>query len=162
MHRYIGSGCVSINGDNQWFNEGFTDYTTWYLLAQSGTITTERFKAMVKDTYNKLATNPVRNTPNEDIMKHFWENHNYEKLPYQRGAMFAAYIDKRIAELSNGSKTYRDFMRNLKAAAEQKKEMLMVDDFISVASKYIPKAEIEASIKLYIMQGEMIPEKMIL
>jgi predicted metalloprotease with PDZ domain len=162
MHRYIGSGCVSINGDNQWFNEGFTDYTTWYLLAQSGTITTERFKAIVKDTYNKLATNPVRNTPNEDIMKHFWENHNYEKLPYQRGAMFAAYIDKRIAELSNGSKTYRDFMRNLKALAEQKKEMLTVDDFISVASKYIPKAEIEASIKLYIMQGEMIPEKMIL
>jgi len=75
--------------------------------------------------------------------------------------MFAAYIDKRIAELSNDSKTYRDFMRNLKAVAEQKKESLTVDDFISAASKYIPKTEIEASIKSYIIQGEMISEKMI-
>lgn len=161
MHRYIGTGCVSIQGDNEWFNEGFTDYTTWHLLSQSGIITNERFKEIVKDTYNKLAANPVRNTPNEEIMKHFWGDHNYEKLPYQRGAMFADYIDNRIAELSNGTKTYRDFMRNLKAVAEQKKAPLTVNDFITVASMYIPKAEIEASIKSYIMQGEMIPENMI-
>jgi len=162
MHRYIGSGCVSIEGENEWFNEGFTDYTTWYLLAQSGIITNLRFKEIVKDTYSKLSTNPVRNTPNVDIMKHFWENHDYEKLPYNRGAMFAAYIDKRISEQSNRAKTYRDFMRDLKVMAEQKKDLLTVDDFIVVASKYIPKAEIEASIHLYIMQGEMIPEKLIL
>jgi predicted metalloprotease with PDZ domain len=78
MHRYIGTGCVSIDGENEWFNEGFTDYTTWYLLAQSGIITNERFKEIVKDTYNKLSANPVKNTRNEDIMKHFWEDHNYE------------------------------------------------------------------------------------
>ena len=162
MHRYIGSGCVAIDGENEWFNEGFTDYTTWYLLAQSGIITHERFKEIVQDTYHKLSVNPAKNTPNADIMKHFWEDHNYEKLPYYRGSMFAAYIDKRIAELSNGSKTYRDFMRNLKAVAEQKKDKLTVDDFIVVASKYIPKEEIETSIRLYIMQGEMLPEKMII
>jgi len=161
MHRNIGSGGVSIDGENEWFNEGFTDYTTWYLLAQSGIITKERFREIVKETYTKLSANPVRTTPNEDIMKHFWENHDYEKLPYQRGAMFAAYLDKRIVTQSNGSKTYRDFMRSLKAMAEQKKAKLSVDDFIAVASKYIPKDEIETAIRQYIMKGEMIPEKMI-
>lgn len=162
MHRYIGTGCVAIDGDNEWFNEGFTDYTTWYLLAQSSIITNERFNEIVKDTYNKLSANPVKDTPNKDIMKHFWEDHNYEKLPYNRGAMFAAYIDKRITELNHDAKTYRDFMCNLKVVAEQNKHLLTVDDFILVASKYIPKKEIETSVQLYIMQGEMIPEKMIL
>lgn len=161
MHRYIGSGCVSMGDNNQWFDEGFTDYTTWYLLSQSGIMPPGKLKEIVRDTYEKLSGNPVKNTPNEEIMKHFWENHDYEKLPYNRGALFAAYIDKRITEQSNGSRTYRDFMRSLKAVAEQKKESLTVDDFISVASEYITKEEIETSIRQYIVQGAMIPNQKI-
>ena len=160
-HRYIGSGCVSLGENNQWFDEGFTDYTTWYLLSQCGIMPPERLQATVRDTYKSLSANPVRNTPNEDIMKHFWEDHNYEKLPYTRGSMFAAYIDKRITELNKGSKTYRDFMRELKSFAEQKKEQLTIDDFVKTASKYIPEEEIKNAVQLYIMKGEMIPEKMI-
>jgi predicted metalloprotease with PDZ domain len=143
--------------NNQWFDEGFTDYTTWYLLSQSGIMPPEKLQETVRDTYEKLSANPVKNTPNEEIMKHFWENHDYEKLPYNRGALFAAYINKRITEQSNGTKTYRDFMRSLKAVAEQKKESPTVDDFIAVASEYIPKEEIENSVRQYIIQGEMIP-----
>jgi len=161
MHRYIGSGCVSMGKNNQWFDEGFTDYTTWYLLSQSGIMPPEKLLETVRDTYEKLSANPVKNTPNEEIMKHFWENHDYEKLPYNRGALFAAYINKRITEQSNGSKTYRDFMRSLKAVAEQKKESLTVEDFIAVASEYMPKEEIETSIRLYIVLGEMIPKEKI-
>ncbi|MDD4604292.1 MAG: M1 family aminopeptidase [Bacteroidales bacterium] len=161
MHRYIGTGCVAIDDNNQWFNEGFTDYTTWYLLSQCGDITADRFNQLVKETFEQLSVNPVRNTPNDEIMKHFWENHNYEKLPYNRGALFAAYIDKRITELSNGTATFRDFMRSLKTLAEEKKKLLTVDDFISTASKYIPEDEIRNSVQKYIIQGEMIPEKLI-
>lgn len=161
MHRYIGTGCVSMGENNQWFDEGFTDYTTWYLISQCGIMTPEKLKENVNKTYKELSENPVKNTPNQEIMKHFWEGKNYEKLPYNRGALFAAYIDKRITELSKGIYSYRDFMRNLKAKAEQKKTLLTVDDFIFVVSKYIPKEEIENSIKLYIMQGEMIPESLV-
>jgi predicted metalloprotease with PDZ domain len=161
MHRYIGSGCVSMGKNNQWFDEGFTDYTTWYLLSQSGIMPPEKLQETVRYTYEKLSANPVKNTSNEEIMKHFWENHDYEKLPYNRGALFAAYINKRITEQSNGTKTYRDFMRSLKAVAEQKKESLTVDDFIAVASEYIPKEEIENSVRQYIIQGEMIPRQKI-
>jgi predicted metalloprotease with PDZ domain len=91
MHRYIGSGCVSMGEDNQWFDEGFTDYTTWYLLSQSGIMPSGKLKETVRDTYDKLSANPVNNTPNEEIMKHFWENHDYEKLPYNRGARNRRY-----------------------------------------------------------------------
>jgi hypothetical protein len=52
-------------------------------------------------------------------------------------------------------------MRSLKAVAEQKKESLTVDDFIAVASEYIPKEEIENSVRRYIIQGEMIPRQKI-
>ena len=94
-------------------------------------------------------------------MKHFWESHDYEKLPYNRGALFAAYIDKRIIELSNGSKTYRDLMRDLKLYAEKKKETLTVEEFITAARKYIPEDEIRNSVELYILQGEMIPKEFV-
>ncbi len=158
MHRYIGSGCVSMGNNNQWFDEGFTDYTTWYLLSKSGIMSPEKLQETVRDTYEKLSANPVRNIPNKEIMEHFWESHDYEKLPYNRGALFAAYISKRITEQSNGTKTYRDFMRSLKTVAEQKKEPLSLDDFIDAASEYIPKKEIKNSIRKYILNGEMIPK----
>lgn len=161
MHRYIGSGSVSLGENNQWFDEGFTDYTTWYLLSHCGIMPPEKLQETVADTYKKLAANPVRGTPNEEIMKHFWENHDYEKLPYNRGAMFAAYIDKRITELNKGSKTYRDFLRDLKSIAQQKKEQLKIEDFTAAVSKYIPEEEIKNAIQLYIMLGEMIPERMV-
>jgi len=130
MHRYIGSGCVSLGENNQWFDEGFTDYTTWYLLSQCGIMPPGKLSETVKDTYSKLLSNPVKDTPNEEIMKHFWENHDYEKLPYNRGALFAVYMDNRIVKLSNGTKTYRDFMQDLKSIAENKSEQLSLKDFI--------------------------------
>lgn len=159
MHRYIGAGYVSMGENNQWFDEGFTDYTTWYLLAKAGIFSEQKLAKMVKDTYQQLSANPVKNTANGDILKHFWENHNYEKIPYHRGALFAAYLNKRITEESQGTKSYQDFLRSLKALAEQKKQLLTIEDFIAVASAYIPKAEIEASIQQYIMKGEMIEEE---
>jgi predicted metalloprotease with PDZ domain len=161
MHRYIGSGCVSMGENDQWFDEGFTDYTTWYLLSQSGIMPPEKLEEKVRETYDKLSVNPVRNTPNSEIMKHFWENHDYEKLPYNRGALFASYISRRITEHSNGSRTYRDFMRSLKALAEQKNRLLTTGDFIAVASEFMPEQEIETSLRQYIMQGEMIPKQLI-
>jgi predicted metalloprotease with PDZ domain len=161
MHRYIGSGSVAMNEDNQWFNEGFTDYSTWYLLSHCSILPADRLKEKVEETYKELSVNTVRNTPNEDVMKHFWENKDYEKLPYYRGALFAAYLDKRIKELGNNTCNYCDFMRSLKAMAEQKKKKLTVDDFIIAASKYIPEEEIRNSVNRYIMKGEMIPRKII-
>jgi hypothetical protein len=161
MHRYIGSGCVSMGENNQWFDEGFTDYTTWYLASECGIIPTRNLREKVRETYINLLANPVKNIPNEEVMKHFWENHNYEKLPYCRGALFAAYIDKRISEMSNGTRSYREFMRCLKTVAENKKSAMSVEDFISVASAFIPGDEIKTSVERYIIRGEMMPESMI-
>lgn len=158
MHRYIGAGYVSMGENHQWFDEGFTDYTTWYLLAKAGIFSAEKLDKMVKDTYQQLANNPVKNTANEDILKHFWENHHYEKIPYHRGALFAAYLNKRIKEESKSTKSYQDFLRDLKALAEQKKQLLTVNDFITVASTYMPNAEIENAVQAYIIKGVMIEQ----
>ncbi|UZR96643.1 M1 family aminopeptidase [Chondrinema litorale] len=159
MHRFIGAGTVSLGTEHQWFDEGFNDYTTWYLLAKSGITTQEDFKNSIEQTYKELADNPVNNTPNSEVMKRFWEGKYYKHLPYQRGAMFAAYLDKRITDLSNGTKSFQDFMSRLKATSEQKEALLTVDDFITVASEFIPKEEIAASLNSYIINGELIPKE---
>ena len=80
-------------------------------------------------------------------------------MPYQRGAMFAAYLDKRITELSNGSKSFQDFMRRLKSTSEQKDALLTEDDFITVAAEFIPKEEITEALNSYIINGELIPKE---
>ncbi|MBT34574.1 MAG: hypothetical protein CMO01_33345 [Thalassobius sp.] len=159
MHRFIGAGTVSLGTEHQWFDEGFNDYTTWYLLAKSGITTQEDFKNSIEQTYQELTDNPVNNTPNSEVMKRFWEGKYYKHLPYQRGAMFAAYLDKRITELSNGSKSFQDFMRRLKSTSEQKDALLTEDDFITVAAEFIPKEEITEALNSYIINGELIPKE---
>ncbi len=161
MHRYTGAGCVSMGEENQWFDEGFTDYTTWYLASECGVMPPEKLGEKVREAFRDLSANPAKNTPNEEVMKHFWEGKNYEKLPYCRGALFAAWMDKRISDLSNGTRSYRDFMRTLRAIAEKKNQRLSVNDFISAASGFIPDDEIRGAVDRYIMKGEMIPESLI-
>ena len=55
MHRYIGAGYVSLGEGNQWFDEGFTDYTTWYLLSKSGIMPQDKLQETINDTYKSLS-----------------------------------------------------------------------------------------------------------
>ncbi|UII25435.1 hypothetical protein LVD15_19320 [Fulvivirga maritima] len=113
MHRFTGSSYLSMSNENQWFNEGFTDYNTWLLLKKSGLITEMDLKNTLSDTYRELLSNPTNTIANSEILEHFWDNHDYERLPYQRGALFAAYINKQLSLLKDEDKTYQHFMRGL-------------------------------------------------
>jgi predicted metalloprotease with PDZ domain len=156
MHRYIGSGAVTMSDEHQWFNEGFTDYTTWYLASQCGVVPAQRLAEKVRETYTQLATSPVRNTPNADIRRHFWEGKDYERLPYQRGALFAAYLDKQISKAGDKS-GFRNFMRMLKTRGESQEKLLTPADLVEVASQFLPRTEVAEAVDLYLMKGELIP-----
>ncbi|MFN8206020.1 MAG: hypothetical protein U0T82_01235 [Bacteroidales bacterium] len=133
MHRYIGAGVVSMGENQQWFDEGFTDYTTWYLLTQSGIMPREKLPEWIGKTYGELAENPFRDTPNDSVMVHFWENHSYEKLPC--GACSQLTWTRAHKWGNRGSdRTFRDFMHKLNAMADQKKDILTPDDFLFIAS----------------------------
>jgi len=145
VHRYIGSGIITMGGDNQWFDEGFTDYTTWYLCANYGIMPRESLAREVARTKAELNTFGTKDLPNSEVLKHFWEGHEYEKLPYYRGALFAAALDRRLGEI--GKFTYRDMMLALKKCAQSRGGKLTPDDFVGVVSRFIPEAEIRTMMK---------------
>ncbi len=161
VHRYIGAGNISMGENNQWFNEGFTEFTTWHLLTEGGLLDKDYKEKQVKETYNKLINNPVNHTHNDDIMKHFWESKHYELLPYNRGALFAAFMERRIQTLHGSSKTYQDFMRSIKAFVEVNKSILTREDFIRLGSEFLPEEEIRVAFENYVLQGKVIPENLL-
>ncbi|MBL3655891.1 hypothetical protein [Fulvivirga sediminis] len=162
MQKFIGSDNLAMNSDNQWFNKGFTDYNTWLLLKYSGLISEMDLKNTLSDTYRNLLKNPASTIPKSEILNHSWNNHEDEKLPYQRGALFAAYINKQISSLNEEGKTYQSFMRSLMNRSIKKNRDLTPKDFLKVASNYLPKKEIEHALQEYIMAGRFIPPSQIL
>jgi predicted metalloprotease with PDZ domain len=77
-----------------WFSEGFTDYYAWKLMLASGQFAPAEFAARWNETLRAYAASPVRSAPNSLIVSDFWKSQAVEKLPYQRGALLAAILDR--------------------------------------------------------------------
>jgi predicted metalloprotease with PDZ domain len=58
-------------------------------------------------------TSPVQMSPNEEITKRFWQGREYEKLPYDRGLLYAAEVDAAIRAKSKGQRSLDDVMLDL-------------------------------------------------
>ncbi|WP_236634290.1 M61 family peptidase [Caulobacter sp. X] len=81
-----------------WFSEGFTDYYARRLALRSGLISLEAFAADWNAALEAYGTSPARSTPNAEIAKRFWGDKFVHKLPYQRGALFAALMDAQFKD----------------------------------------------------------------
>jgi len=97
-----------------WLSEGFTDYYTFRMLLNSGVWNTgdvvEGFNVALK----RYAGSPVRNAPNARIAAEFWADSNVGQLPYDRGLLFATYVDWKLRRGSNGVRTLDDVMRAMR------------------------------------------------
>ena len=83
-HNYNVSGDISTT----WISEGFTEFFCRFLLLskQAFTIETNRF-------INYYFFNKYKNIKNSQINeKNYWKNENINKLPYQRGFIYALYL----------------------------------------------------------------------
>lgn len=158
MHRFIGAGDVSLGEENQWFDEGFTEYNTWYLSSKCGLISEERYQNKIQETYQQLSENPHKDLPNSEVMKHFWEGKDYERLPYQRGALYAAYLHHQMEVLKQDSLVFQQFMRGLNVAAKRAHQ-LTLESFKKETEKYLPKEQVEQSVQDFIINGKMIPQE---
>ena len=157
MHRFIGAGSVSMGEVHQWFDEGFTDFTTWLILKNAGLIDEKRFFALIRETHKNLQNNPANHISNGEIQDHFWDNHDYEKLPYQRGALFAAYLYKKM-----GQENYQSLMRSLRKNTESKQSNLLPEEFIILCQSLLPKVNVDKAYKKYILGGKVIKQRMFL
>jgi len=162
QHNWIG---ILIKNDNEeeqyWFSEGFTDYFTIkniskhniYELDESYFI--KEFNGFIR----ALFSSPVKEAPNSEInYDNFWSSRDYEKLPYRRGALFAFYLDYKIKQDSNGTKSLDDMMLVFKDNAIDKK--ITHAYFMEIANSFLDQ-DLGSFFKTHIEQGKLLDLKKI-
>jgi predicted metalloprotease with PDZ domain len=103
--------------EGYWFSEGFTDFYARRLALRYGLIDLDGFVQNWNDALAEYASSDVREAANDTIAASFWSNPQMNKLPYDRGSMFAALIDHDVRQASAGRRGIDDIMFAMRAAA---------------------------------------------
>jgi predicted metalloprotease with PDZ domain len=114
-----------------------------------------------KNNFLDHYSSPVKNEPNDSIAAKFWTDKNYQTLPYKRGFIYAFYLDNQIRLASRDKKTIRDFLlalytRNRQIHSSNPNAHLTMDDYIAVASRFIPEKKVRYEIENYLMKGNLL------
>jgi predicted metalloprotease with PDZ domain len=160
-HSWLGKVDFGQNDfEYQWFGEGFNDYVCLINLFTSGIFSqTYLIDLLNEEQFKKHYTSAVNTQPNDSIAKYYWSDREYEKLPYRRGCIFAFYLDNEIRLNSQNKFTLRDMMLSLLSTSKRlgaKGQSMTLDDFIEVASAYLPKDKIADEVNRYMIKGELI------
>jgi predicted metalloprotease with PDZ domain len=154
MHDWIG-GKIKMSQEelDYWFSEGFTDYYAYKNRLRDGDI---GFKEWLDDFNNNVLAsnykNPERNQPNASIKQNYWDNRNFKKIPYKRGAIFAFWLDNQILIASNYTRSLDDLMRDLLKTCSTEHKTFTNDLFLSLTKKYLQR-DITDLFQKYILAG---------
>ncbi len=158
MHHWIGNQIK--NGVDEelsyWFSEGFTDYFSRKNMYESHLITEEQYTALLDSVLAVHYSNPLATAHNDSIQVHFWEPSYYGKLPYNRGSIFAYYLDGKIQHLSNGQYDLKDVMRRMLSQTKTEKQNFDWN-WIQQEIRNLVNDDFTPDFTAYIVDGELIP-----
>jgi M61 glycyl aminopeptidase len=101
----------TANGIGQWYTEGDAVYYQSLLAWRAGLITADEYLADLNTTASRYYTNLLKDTPEEQVQPRFWEDTRIRVLPYDRGAMYFAVLNGKIARASRGTRSIDDLIR---------------------------------------------------
>jgi predicted metalloprotease with PDZ domain len=138
-----------------WFSEGFTDFYTYELLRRGNLILdaeyVERYNELIREYYML----PVREAPNERILRDFWTNRDVQRLPYLRGLMFATNLNSAIKRASNGKHSLDNVIRDLFNSSKFAKSELSLDSLATAFKVYLTE-EPMPMMKRHLIDGELV------
>ena len=158
LHYWIG---VTIEPDapeesNYWFTEGFTDYYTRKNMYASGLIDLKTFQTLTDSILAAHYGSSVKDAPNYSINKfNFWNSRLYEKLPYNRGSIFALFINEWIKKETKNKFSMDDVMFSMLEKCKNKKRLfnyLLLEETI----KEVTALDANKIVEDYIIQGKEI------
>ncbi|HLP39742.1 hypothetical protein [Lacibacter sp.] len=156
MHYWIGNS-IKVSDPEElmyWFSEGFTDYFTHLNLYENGFINKQQYQQSIDSLLAVHYNNPAHESANAVIKEKFWTDPVIQKLPYNRGFVFALYADASLQHATNGKTRLKDVMQELLSEA-RKGERVSVASFTKAMEKYIP-AGFSSAMEQYIHQGKFI------
>jgi predicted metalloprotease with PDZ domain len=154
-HKWVG-GIEGPPAKTFWFSEGLTVHYTRSVMYRAGLCTPEEFLEDVNGTVISFLTNPLRNMPNDDIGKKFWQDRNAQRLPYQRGSLYFAYVDGKLRSASNGKQTLDDVILSF-FERRANGEKLTKDLWLAELEKTIGPSASEEFESIIIRGGDFIP-----
>lgn len=158
MHQWIGIAIENAQPEEQtyWFSEGFTEYFTYVNMLKSGLMNKAEYISTIDSILVQYYTSPVAQQPNDSITKtNFWSSRFYEKLPYNRGHIFGAYLDEWIKKHSGRKYELRDVMLYLLASFRKEKQLFKTETLQS-AIKTVTSLQADSIIQKFILQGMLI------
>jgi predicted metalloprotease with PDZ domain len=157
-HNWIGVNLKleQTGMENNWFNEGFNDYIAVYNLVKAGLYSKNDFLSYVnKDNFRSHYTSPVGQVPGDSIENNFFKDHRYEVIPYQRGFIYAFYLDNQIRVASGGRKSLREFLVALdRFNRSNARKPLTISEFTQVLRPFLAGKDVAAAIKKNMHGGE--------
>jgi hypothetical protein len=153
-HEMLHTVAPGVGG--QWFSEGLAVFYQRLLPWRAGAIGPEAFLADLNDTAARYFTNPLNNTPDDQIAKRFWEDTRIRVLPYDRGAMYMSVVDSKIRKVSAGKRSLDDIVMAL-LARERQGQQNTVAVWLDMLSREIG-AEAKTDLERMLAGALMLPD----
>lgn len=97
LPREIGGQLEHNEAEGYWLNEGFVDFTGARALVRSGIWSLEDYAKAQNEVLMRLATSPARGLDNKTLATRFWSDGSAQQMPYDRGNIFALWLDTQLA-----------------------------------------------------------------
>lgn len=104
-----------------WYSEGNAVFYQTLLPWRFGLMTADEYLKDLNETASRYYTNALRDTPEDSVAPHFWDDTRIRVLPYDRGAMYFAVLNGRIRRASSGARSMDDLIRTMIVRAREKK-----------------------------------------
>lgn len=163
MHEWIGgrirNGCAGNDMQMAWFSEGFTEYFALKNMLKGGFLSAEQYMDRLNERiFRGLYRSPLREAPNSMVAARFFLDPEVETLPYQRGCVFAFFLDNAIKAGSAGQRNLHGLMIELLAYYDLPGRDLHgnFDFFLESCADYL-KQDAEMLYRKHIVSGQLIP-----
>ena len=101
----------TANGIGQWYSEGNGVFYQALLPWRAGLMTADQYLEDLNKTATRYYTNALKDTPEDQVAPHFWEDTRIRVLPYDRGAMYFAVLNGKIRRASGGKRSIDDLIQ---------------------------------------------------
>jgi len=155
FHLYNGQIIRRRGPDEQTYflSEGFTEHYTDEVLLRAGIWSPREWFESVRFRVREYHMHPNAETPNKTAdMK--WGG-SAQQLPYLRGSLIAAYVDRAIRKQSKGKRSLDDFMRMLLTRARANKPPLDSEDVLRLIDDEIGE-QAGKNVRRYVLDGARI------
>lgn len=168
LHHWIG-GKIKASDEGaeylySWFNEGFTEYLTYKLMVKNNLLTVAQYIGILNQKFlQPYYSSSYKELPNEVIADKMDSDRDYFDLAYQRGCLFAFYLDMIIKESSGNSDDIRFLLLDLLNHYHKNKVMISDDltTFFKLLEKHILKDfRAEDFYQRHVVDGKVIPSNM--